>query len=267
MTDLAAITERQQKMWGTGDFARIAVTALIVGERLCETVDLRPGERVLDVAAGSGNTALAAARRWCEVVATDFVPNLLEAAKRRAECEGLALTAQVADCQELPFEDGSFDVVLSSFGAMFAPDQERTAAELVRVCRPGGRIGMANWTPASLVGDIFRTTARHVAPFPGIRPAVEWGDEQCARALFADRVSSLQFVPRQFVFRYLSAQHFVDYFQRWYGPTKTAFDALDEQGRDALARDLCRAVEKHNRSGNGTLIAPGDYAELIAIKA
>jgi ubiquinone/menaquinone biosynthesis C-methylase UbiE len=267
MTDLADISKRQQKMWSAGDFARIAVTSVIVGERLCETVDLRPGERVLDVAAGSGNTALAAARRWCEVVAADFVPELLEAAERRAECEGLTVTTRAADCHDLPFEDRSFDVVLSSFGAMFAADQERTVAELVRVCRPGGRIGMANWTPTSLVGDILRTTAGHVPPAPGLRPAVEWGDERRVRELFGARLSALQFVPRQFVFRYLSAQHFVDYFRRWYGPTKTAFDALDEPDRDVLARDLLRVVEKHNRSGDGTLIAPGDYAEVIAVKA
>ena len=267
MTDFAAITDRQQNIWGSGDFNRIAVTSLIVGERLCETVDVRPGERVLDVAAGSGNTALAAARRWCDVVATDFVAELLETAERRAECEGLALTTRVADCQNLPFDDDSFDVVLSSFGAMFAADQERTAAELVRVCRSGGRIAMANWTPSSLVGDIFRTTAGHVPPPPGLRPAVEWGDEGHARGLFGERITALQVVARQFIFRYLSAEHFVDYFRRWYGPTKTAFAALDEASREALSRDLLRVLEKHNRSGEGTFIAPGDYVELIAIKA
>jgi ubiquinone/menaquinone biosynthesis C-methylase UbiE len=267
MPDLAEITRGQQKVWGAGDFSRIAVTSVIVGERLCETVDLRPGERVLDVAAGSGNTSLAAARRWCDVIAIDFVPELLETAKRRADCDGLPLTVQVADCHDLPFEDGSFDVVLSSFGAMFAADQERTAAELARVCRPGGRIGMANWTPASLVGDLFQTTASHVPPPSGIRLAVEWGDEQRTRALFGERVTSVQFMLRQFVFRYRSAQHFVDYFGRWYGPIKAAFDALDTEDREALARDLRRSVEKHNRSGNGILIAPGEYAEVIAIKA
>jgi ubiquinone/menaquinone biosynthesis C-methylase UbiE len=267
MPDLGEITARQQKVWATGNFARIAARATIVGELLCETVDVRPGERVLDVAAGTGNTALAASRRWCEVTASDFVPELLEIAQRRADCEGLPLETRVGDVQHLPFEDTSFDVVLSSFGAIFGPDQQRTADELVRVCRHGGRIGMANWIPDGLVGDMFRVTATHVPPPPGLRPAVEWGTEARLRELFENRIASLAIVPRELVFRSYSAEHMLEWFRTWSGPTMTAFAALDVTGQQELATDLLAVFERYNRSGERTLIAPSAYIEAVAVRA
>ncbi|MGH9035787.1 MAG: class I SAM-dependent methyltransferase [Acidimicrobiia bacterium] len=264
--DYAAVTARQQQVWSEGDFARIGVTAVLVGELLCESVDIQPGERVLDVAAGSGNTALAAARRWAEVTATDFVPHLLETAARRAEAEGLPLTTQVADAQELPFPDASYDVVLSTFGAMFAPDQERTATELARVCRPGGRIGMANWAPDGMVGEMFRATAAHVPPPPGVRPTVDWGRQERLEELFGDAVSDLRVERRQFVFRYHSVEWALQYFRQWFGPTKVAFASLDPAGQEALGRDLMAVWAKHNRA-EGPLVAPADYLEVVAVRA
>jgi SAM-dependent methyltransferase len=267
VTDYSTITARQQQVWSEGDFARIGVSAVIVGELLCEAVDLHPGEQVLDVAAGAGNTALAAARRWTEVTASDFVPDLLATAERRAACEGLRLTTQVADAQELPFPDASFDVVLSTFGVMFAPDQERAAAELLRVCRPGGRIGLANWAPGSLASDMFAATAAHVAPPPGLRPPVEWGRRERLEELFGEGVSSLRIELRQLVLRAPSPEHMLEHFRTWFGPIKVAFATLDEAGQQALAADLLAAWGKHNRAGDGTLVAPSDYAEVVAVRA
>jgi len=267
LTNFAGITERQQRAWSQGDFARIGVTAVIVGELLCEAVELHPGERVLDVAAGSGNTALAAARRFAEVTASDFVAELLETAERRAECEGLPLTTRVADAQELPFPDDSFDVVLSTFGVMFAPDQERTAAELLRVCRPGGRIGLACWTPDSVSGQIFRATATHVPPGPGVRPPVEWGRRERLQELLGNGVSALSTEVRQWVLRHFSPETALEWFRRWFGPTIAAFAALDEDGQAALAADLLDVWRRNNRSGDGTLMAPSDYLEVVAVRA
>lgn len=264
--DYAAVTARQQQVWSEGDFARIGVTAVIVGELLCEAVDILPGERVLDVAAGSGNTALAAARRWAEVTASDFVPHLLETAARRAEAEGLPLATQVADVQDLPFPDASFDVVLSTFGAMFAPDQERTAAELARVCRPGGRIGMANWAADGMAADMFRTTAAHVPPPPGLRPAVDWGRPERLRELFGDTISELRVERRQFVFRWHSVEQALEYFRTWFGPTKVAFESLDPAGQEALGNDLMEVWRKRNRV-ESAFVAPSDYLEVVAVRA
>ena len=267
MTDYSVITARQQQVWSEGDFSRIGVAAVIVGELLCEAVDLHPLEQVLDVASGSGNTALAAARRWAEVTASDFVPALLEVAERRAACEGLRLTTRVADAQDLPFPDASFDVVLSTFGVMFAPDQERAAGELLRVCRPGGRIGLANWVPDSGAGDMFRATTVHVPPPPGLRPPVEWGTRERLEELFGDGISSLSIQPRRFVLRAPSLEHMLEHFRTWFGPTKVAFAALDEAGQQALAADLMGVWAKHNRADDGTVVAPWDYAEVVAVRA
>jgi SAM-dependent methyltransferase len=266
LTDYGAVTARQQHVWSEGDFARIGVMAVIVGELLCEAVDIIPGERVLDVAAGSGNTALAAARRWADVTASDFVPHLLETAARRAEAEGLPLATQVADAQDLPFPDGSFDVVLSTFGAMFAPDQERTAAELARVCRPGGRIGMANWTPEGMAGQMFRATAAHVPPPPGVRPAVDWGRPERLSELFGDTISDLSVERRSLVFRWRSVEYTLEYFKTWFGPTKVAFASLDPAGQEALGNDLMDVWRKHNRSG-AAFVAPAEYLEVVAVRA
>lgn len=265
--DYAAVTARQQQVWSAGDFARIGATQVLIGEHLCEAVDIHPGERVLDVAAGSGNAALAAARRFAEVTATDFVPHLLETAARRAETEFLPLTTQVADAQDLPFPDASFDVVLSTFGAMFAPDQERTAAELLRVCRPGGRIGMANWVPDGWAGEMFRTTAGYVPPPAGIRPATDWAREERLHELFGDGVSKLTVTRRTAVPRFPSPDFAIEYFRTWFGPTKMAFESLDEEGAAALVSDTLAVFAKYNRADDGTLILSADYAEVVAVRA
>jgi SAM-dependent methyltransferase len=264
--DYNAITARQQFVWSEGDFARVGVMAVIVGELLCEAVDVMPGERVLDVAAGSGNTALAAARRWAEVTASDFVPHLLETAARRAEAEHLPITTRIADAQDLPFPDASFDVVLSTFGAMFAPDQERTAAELARVCRPGGRIGMANWVPDGMVGEMFRTTAAHVPPPAGLRPPSDWGRPERLEELFGATISELRVEHRQLVFRSHSVERVLEHFRTWFGPTKVAFESLDADGQQALANDLMNVWRKHNRADT-VFAAPGEYLEVVAVRA
>ena len=268
MPDYAAITKRQQQVWSVGDSSKVGTRfALLPGERLCESVDLRAGERVLDVAAGNGAAALAAARRFGNVIATDFVPELLAHAAARAEVDQLDLTIRVADCQALPFDDASFDVVLSTFGAMFAPDQERTANELLRVCRSGGRIGLVNWTPDSMMGEVLRATGTHVPPPAGMRSPLEWGSEHRLLELFGDRVTSLRLSTRQVVWRFTSGEHMLECFCAWFGPTKAAFDALGTGEQLLLRADLLAVYAKHNRSGDDTLVAPSDYVEVVAVKA
>jgi ubiquinone/menaquinone biosynthesis C-methylase UbiE len=265
--DFTAIKARQRDTWASGDYAVIGTTLQIVGESLSEAVDIQAGERVLDVAAGNGNASLAAARRGAAVTASDYVTSLLDRAQARAASEGLVIATERADAEALPFADGDFDVVLSTFGVMFAPSQDRAAAELVRVARPGGRIGLANWTPAGFIGHMFKTVGRYVSPPAGVRPAVEWGDEDRLRELFGNDVESLAVDRRHFVFRYRSAQHLVDTFRTFYGPVLKAFAAVDEATRPALERDLLALAEEFNTSTTGTLRIPSEYLEVVAVKA
>jgi ubiquinone/menaquinone biosynthesis C-methylase UbiE len=264
--DFDAIKARQRQTWASGDFHVIAALIVPVSEQLCEAVDLRAGERVLDVATGSGNTAIAAARRMCEVTGVDYVPELLERGGARASAEGLRISFGEGDAEALPVEDGSYDVVLSTFGSMFAPNQERATRELLRACRPGGRIGLASWTPEGWIGEMFRVTSRHVPPPAGLRPPTRWGTEEGLRELFGDRVDEVRSSRRTFDWRFASAQQYVTLFRTYYGPTLKAFQALDETGQQALERDLFAAVERFNRSDDGTLVVPAEYLEFVATK-
>ena len=266
MSEIARVSDRQRAIWSSGDFHVIGVGQLIVGEILCEEIGLTAGTRVLDVACGAGNTSLAAARRKARVSGVDLVPALLERARRRAEVEGLELDLKEGDAQALPYDDASFDVVLSTFGAMFAPDQELTASELFRVCRPGGVIGMANWTPGSFVDDFFRLTVRFVPPPAATRPAVAWGSGERLRELFGDRVLSLRLSDQCFRQRFASAEEGVDTFRKWYGPTVRAFAALDESRAKEYAAELVALVHRYNRATDGTVLAAYDYVNVIAVK-
>jgi ubiquinone/menaquinone biosynthesis C-methylase UbiE len=264
--DLAAVKQRQQKMWASGDFAVVGTTLQIVGESLCEALDVRAGDRVLDVAAGNGNVSLAAARRWCEVTATDYVPELLERARERARAERLPLTTQFADAEALPFDDGSFDVVVSTFGVMFAPDHEKAARELMRVARRGGRIGLANWTPEGFIGQLFRVVGRHVPAPAGVKSPALWGTDGHLRELFGADAARIETTAKDFVFRYRSPQHWIDVFRTTYGPTLKAYDALDEKGQEALTADLFDLLARFNRATDGVLVAPGEYLEVVVTK-
>jgi SAM-dependent methyltransferase len=265
--DFDAIKSRQRATWASGDFGRIGVLLQIVGETLCEAVDLRAGDNVLDVAAGNGNASLAAARRYADVTSTDYVPELLEQGLRRAEAEGLPMLTRVADAEHLPFRDGEFDVVLSTFGVMFAPNQERAATELLRVVRSGGRIGLANWTPDGFIGELFRVVGRFVAPPPGLTPPAAWGTETRIVELFGPQAADIHTERRLFVFRNLSAEHWIDVFRRYYGPVHRAFEALDAVRQEELHAALIALLERHNRGGHETLIVPSDYLEVVIRRA
>ena len=268
MTDFAAITQRQQQAWSLGDFGRVAaMMPALHSELLCAALDLHAGERVLDVAAGNGNASLAAARRFCRVVSTDYVPDLVAQTAARATTEGLELDTQVADAQHLPFADGQFDVTLSTFGVMFAPDQQRAADELTRVTRSGGRIGMNNWVPDSLVGDMFRTLGARLPPPPGVRPAFEWGTKDRLRELFGDRITALRTTRQLCPFRYPSTAFLLDYFRTWNGPTRNAFNALDDSGQAALTADLLKAFDTHNFATDATYAGDSAYLEIVAVVA
>ena len=261
--DLAAVKSKQQLAWSSGDYAVIGTTLQIVGELLCEALDLRAGERVLDVAAGNANATLAAARRWCNVVSTDYVPELLERGRARASAEGLPVRFEQADAENLPYTDHSFDVVMSTFGVMFTPDQDKAAAEMARVCKPGGRIGLANWTPSSFVGEIFKTMGKYLPPAAGVKSPALWGTEARLRELFGERFDSMAIERREFVFRYRSAAHWLEVFRTFYGPMHRAFGALDAAKQEALASDLIALAERFNRATDGTLEAPSEYLEVV----
>ena len=265
--DYAAIKTRQQAAWGTGDYAVIGTTLQIVGEQLAEACDLKTDERVLDVAAGNGNATLAAARRGCLVTSTDYVGSLLERGAERARAERLEVNFQVADAEALPFGDESFDAALSTFGVMFAPDHTQCAAEMRRVVRPGGRIGLASWTPDSLIGRMFKVLGRYVPPPAGVQPPSLWGTEAHVRTLFGSAAGAVQATPRHFAFRYRSAAHFIDVFRTWYGPVNKAFAAQTPEKADALAGELTELLNGLNRAGATSLVVPSEYLEIVVTRA
>jgi ubiquinone/menaquinone biosynthesis C-methylase UbiE len=263
--DLGAVKARQQMAWGSGDYAVIGTTLQIVGEMLCEAVDLRSGQRVLDVAAGNGNATLAAARRFADVTSTDYVGTLLERGRERAQAERLEATFREADAEALPFADASFDVVLSTFGVMFTPHQEQAAAELARVCCPGGKIGLANWTPESFVGQLFKTIGKYVPPAPGMKSPALWGSKAHLEMLFG-ATGTVKAETKSFAFRYRSPEHWLQVFRSYYGPVHKAFAAIDPQAREALTKDLYALIEGFNVAFDGTLVVPSEYLEVVVTR-
>lgn len=263
VVDLAAVKLKQKAAWSAGDYAVIGTTLQIVGENLCEALDLRAGERVLDVAAGNGNVTLAAARRWCDVVSTDYVAALLERGQARASAEGLDIRFEEADAENLPYADASFDVVLSTFGVMFTPNQERAASELARVCKPGGKIGLANWTPSGFIGQLFKVIGRYIPPAAGVKPPSLWGTEERLRELFGERIAKLDAVRQNFVFRYRTPQHWLETFRTYYGPMNKAFGAVNAAQQESLAADLIQLVQQFNRATDGAMLVPSEYLEVV----
>lgn len=259
--DLAAVKTRQQAMWASGDFSVIGTTLQLAGESLCEAVDLEAGSRVLDVACGNGNAALAAARRFAKVTGLDYVPELLRRAAERARAERLEIEWVEGDAEKLPFSDGQFDVALSTYGIMFAPDQEQAAREILRVVRPGGKIGLANWTPEGFIGQLLKTVSKHVPPPAGVASPIYWGTEARLQELFRS-ARSIRTTKKDFVFRYESAAHFIDIFRRFYGPTYKAFGALDPVGQSLLAKDITEMSARFNRR-DGSFVVPGEYLEVV----
>jgi len=264
--DLAAVKQRQHGAWSSGDYAVVGTTLQIVGEQLCEALDLRAGSKVLDVAAGNGNATLAAARRWCDVTSTDYVPALLKRGRERAAADHLMVEFREADAEALPFADGSYDVVVSTFGVMFTPDQDKAAAELARVCKSGGKIGLANWTPQGFIGQLFKTIGGHVAPPAGVKSPALWGTPARLKEMFGDQASEITAEPRMFVFRYRSPEHWLEIFKSYYGPMLKAFAALDESGQATLRRDLITLLGEFNRADDGTVVVHSEYLEAVITK-
>jgi SAM-dependent methyltransferase len=264
--DLGAVKQRQQQTWASADYAAVAARIVPMAEGLAQNAGLRAGDRVLDVATGSGNAALAAARCGCEVTGVDYVPSLLVRARARSAAEGLEVEFAEGDAENLAFPDASFDAVLSCLGVMFTPDQERAAAELVRVCKPGGTIGLVNWTPAGFIGQLLRTVGKHVPPPAGVRPPPQWGTEERLGELLGDAVSRLDFQRRTFVFRFRSPDHFATFFRDNYGPVHKAFGALDERGRERLYDDLTALAREHDREEGPSVAMPAEYLEVVATR-
>ena len=257
---------RQHGAWSSGDYAVVGTTLQVVGEELCEALDIRSGQKVLDVAAGNGNATLAAARRWCDVVSTDYVPSLLERGRLRAAADGLPVEFKEADAEALCFGDATFDVVVSTFGVMFTPNQDGAAAELLRVCRPGGKIGLANWTPEGFIGQLFKTLGKYLPPPAGAKSPALWGTEARITEMFGPSAISIEIKRRNFNFRYRSPEHFLDIFRSYYGPMLKAFAALDETNQQRLRDDILALVATMNRAKDGTMVVPSEYLEIVIIK-
>ncbi len=264
--DLGAMKIKQQAAWSSGDYAVVGTTLQIVGEQLCEALDLRSGQKVLDVAAGNGNVTLAAARRWCEVVSTDYVPSLLKRGRARAAADGLDVAFKEADAEALPFDDGSFDAVVSTFGVMFTPNQDKAARELARVCRSGGKIGLANWTPEGFIGQMFKTLGKYLPPPAGAKSPALWGTRARLNEMFGTAATSIIAEPRMFNFRYRSPEHFVDLFKTYYGPMLKAFAALEPAKQNSLHQDLLALIASFNEAHDGTMVAPAEYLEVVIVK-
>jgi SAM-dependent methyltransferase len=264
--DLAAIKSRQQAAWSSGDYAIVGSTLQIVGEELCEAMDIKAGSKVLDVAAGNGMASLAAARRWCEVTSTDYVPALLERGRARAAAEGMAIEFREADAEKLPFDNYSFDAVLSTFGVMFTPNQEMAAAELLRVCRPKGKIGLANWAPDGFIGQVFKTLGKYLPPPEGVKSPALWGTRARLAEMFGADASQVKCETRLFNFRYRSADHFLHVFQTFYGPVLKAFASLDPARQEVLGNDLHALIVRMNRARDGSMVVPSEYLEVVITK-
>jgi ubiquinone/menaquinone biosynthesis C-methylase UbiE len=264
--DLVAIKSRQQAAWSSGNYAVVGTTLQIVGEELCEALDLRAGRKVLDVAAGNGMASLAAARRWCDVVSTDYVANLLEIGRARALAEGLPIEFKEADAENLPFSDGSFDTVISTFGVMFTPNQDKAAAELLRVCKSGGQIGLTNWTPDGFIGQLFRTLGKYLPPPAAAKSPALWGTRARLTEMFASDTSWIKTEPRIFNFRYRSPTHFVEVFKTFYGPVLKAFAALDTVHQTRLEKDIYDLIARMNKAEDGTMVVPSEYLEVVMMK-
>ncbi len=264
--DLAAIKVRQQAAWSSGDYAVVGTTLQIVGEELCETLDLSAGSKVLDVAAGNGMASLAAARRWCDVVSTDYVPSLLERGRARALAEGLPIEFKVADAEALPFTDDAFDAVVSTFGVMFTPNQDKAASELMRVCKSGGQIGLTNWTPEGFIGQLFKTLGKHLPPPSAAKSPLLWGTRARLTEMFGPAAAWVKTESRHFNFRYRSAQHFIEVFKTYYGPMLKAFSALETAQQNRLERDLYELIARMNRADGESMVVPSEYLEVVIMK-
>ena len=265
--DFSAIKMKQNAAWGSGDYKKIGVTLQITGEELAEVMDLPTGASVLDVAAGNGNATLAFARRWCDVTSTDYVNSLLAGGHERAEAEGLDVHFQLADAEDLPFKSAAFDAVVSTYGVMFTPNQEQAAAEMVRVCKPGGKIGMANWTPEGFIGQLFKTLGKHVAPPAGVNSPARWGTTEWLGEVFGGGATDISAQTKQFMFRYRSPQHFVDFFRTYYGPVHKAFLALDEDQQRVLEADILETIARFNTATDGSMKVPSNYLEVVITRA
>ena len=264
--DLTAVKSRQHAAWSSGDYAVVGATLQLVGEMLCETMDLRAGQTVLDVAAGNGNVTLAAARRWCDVTSTDYVPALLERGRARAQAEGWQIEFKEADAEALPFKDGDFDAVVSTYGVMFTADQNKAAAELIRVCKSGGKIGLANWAPDGFIGQLFKALGKHMPPPAGVKSPALWGTSARIDELFRAHAAAIEIAPRNFMFRYRSAQHWIDVFKIYYGPFLKTVAALPPQGQAALLADITALIDRFNQARDGTMVVPSEYLEIVIVK-
>ena len=266
LVDLTAVKAKQQAAWSSGDYAVVGSTLQIIGEDLCEAMDLRAGQKVLDVAAGNGNVTLAAARRWCQVTSTDYVPALLAKGRERANAEGWSIDFQEADAEQLPFKDATFDAVVSTLGVMFTADHAKAAAEMLRVCKSGGKIGMANWTPEGFIGQLFKTIGKHLPPPAGAKSPALWGTQAHLAQMFEAGASSIHIASKNFTMRYRSAQHWIEVFRTFYGPVHKTFGALPAAGQAALASDLLALIERFNRAKDGTMVVPSEYLEVVITK-